>query len=171
MPSVPTSNTHRTRRLRYALRVRPASLREAYDLLCHVPELQPLPSFDSLQAECGSRDLLCLVAEANWRPAACKIGYAAGEELFRSVLGGVLPAYRRCGIARTLIDEQECFLSERGYRRIEVQAPLDAPAMFALLEREGYARVGVETSRRGRNLLYEKRIAPRPVPVLQPLPF
>lgn len=169
MPSIPTFKVHGNRRLRYALRVRTGSLQEAYDLLTRMPELQPLQSFDALNAECSGRAPFCLIAEANWRPAACIVGYALGSTRFVVCLWGVLPEYRRCGIAHTLIEEQECFLSERGYRRIELRVPLHGEAVFALLERTGYTRVGVESSRRGEKLLYEKRLTPRPVPALQRL--
>ncbi|MDT8323706.1 MAG: GNAT family N-acetyltransferase [Bacteroidota bacterium] len=171
MQPVSGSNVHRTRRLRYALRVRTGALCEAYDLLIRMPELQPLPSFDALKAECNGHAPFCLIAEANGRPAACAVGYAVGEKRFFSCLGGVLPEYRRCGIARTLLEEQECYLFERGYRRIELRAPLDEEPIYAFLEEEGYTRVGVESSQQGQKLLYEKRLSPRPVPVLQPLPF
>ncbi len=169
MPFVPTSHVQKNRRLRFALRVRAGSLHEAYQLLTRIPELQPLQSFDMLKAECNGSAPFCLIAEANWRPAACAVGYAVGESGFLMCLGGVLPEYRHCGIAHTLLEEQDCFLSERGYRRIELRVPLQDEAVFALLERAGYARVGVESSRRGKKLLYEKRLAPRPVPALQPL--
>ncbi len=169
MQSATSPQLLRQRRLRYALRVREATLREAYDLLARIPELHPLPTFDALQDQLRGSDTLCLLAEANWRPAACKIGYAKDGVTFCSLIGGVLPDFRRCGIGRTLLHEQEYFLSERGFRRVEVQPLLRAEAMLSLLESEHYMRIGVETSRMGQTLLYEKHLHPAPVRELQPL--
>jgi hypothetical protein len=50
-----------------------------------------------------------------------------------------------------------------------MKAIMTAEKLLRLLESEGYERIGVETSRRGQKLLYTKRLAPIPVPVLHPL--
>jgi len=157
------------RRLRHKVRIRHASPEEAYSLLSRIPELRPMSPFDAFRERLVSAQALLLVAEADNNLAGCKVGYDVGEQEFYSWLGGVLPPYRRCGIAAILLREQERILAESGYRSVGVKSVRPASAMQLLLQKEGYACVGIETASRGDKLLFEKQLPPVHLPELLPL--
>ncbi|WKE67170.1 GNAT family N-acetyltransferase [Gallaecimonas kandeliae] len=85
---------------------------------------------------------LCLVALVDGVPAAFKLGYALDDTTFYSWLGGVLPPYRRQGLAQLLLEAQEAWAAGQGYGRIEVKSSGRFPAMLALLARNGYQACG-----------------------------
>jgi GNAT superfamily N-acetyltransferase len=62
-------------------------------------------------------DIVVLLAYVGDAPVAFKIGYRENRFTFYSAKGGVLDAYRRCGIARALLFEMMERARERGYRR------------------------------------------------------
>lgn len=62
-------------------------------------------------------DLLMLVAYHHNEPVGFKVGYAESGDVFYSAKGGVMPAYRRQGIARHLLDEMIRRVKQKGYRR------------------------------------------------------
>jgi predicted GNAT superfamily acetyltransferase len=47
-----------------------------------------------------------------------KLGYRRSPEVFYSWLGGVLPEYRRRGIARELLQRQHAWCRSQSYRRV-----------------------------------------------------
>ena len=63
-------------------------------------------------------DLMLLVAYVGGRPVGFKVGYRESPTVFYSAKGGTLPAYRRRGIARALLQAMIERLQARGYRRL-----------------------------------------------------
>ena len=61
--------------------------------------------------------LLMLVAFLDERPVGFKVGYQLHQDTFYSAKGGVLPAYRRRGIARELLYVMMEHVRHAGYRR------------------------------------------------------
>lgn len=62
---------------------------------------------------------LILIAEFEGKPAGFKVGYERyGHDTFYSWMGGVLPAFRRKGIATLLADEQEKWAKNKGYKKV-----------------------------------------------------
>lgn len=62
---------------------------------------------------------LILIAEYDGEPAGFKVGYERyHHDTFYSWMGGVLPNFRRKGIATMLADEQEKWAKNRGYTKI-----------------------------------------------------
>lgn len=61
-------------------------------------------------------DLLLLVAYVGETPVGFKVGYRESRRVFYSAKGGVLPAYRRHGIARLLLDEMLTRIRAKGYQ-------------------------------------------------------
>ncbi len=60
---------------------------------------------------------LILVAEQDDKPVGFKVGYER-EGAFYSWMGGVLPGYRRLGIAQKLAKNQENWAKSQGYTTI-----------------------------------------------------
>lgn len=62
-------------------------------------------------------DLVMLLAERSNQPVGFKIGYCIRHDIYYSAKGGVLPAYRRQGIARQLLCSLMNYARAKGYRR------------------------------------------------------
>ncbi|MDU2803959.1 MAG: GNAT family N-acetyltransferase [Serratia marcescens] len=87
--------------------VRTATLEEIHRLYQRIPEFGGLHSLADLQRRIGGASASLLIAEIDGQPAGFKLGYQQRETVFYSWLGGVLPAFRRHGVAQALLAEQE----------------------------------------------------------------
>ncbi len=62
---------------------------------------------------------LLLMAKVNGQPVGFKVGYKRWNNgSFYSWLGGVLPNYRRMGVAKALAQKQEDWVKKKGYQSI-----------------------------------------------------
>lgn len=83
--------------------------------------------------------LLILLAEVDGRPAGFKIGYRENRFVYYSAKGGVLPAYRRAGLARAMLNDMIERVRPSGYRRFAFDTfPNLHPGMTVLALREGF---------------------------------
>ena len=127
------------------LAIRTGTPAEIAALEARIPEFvrpKPLQALEErLQA---ARDPLVLLACDGTDPVAFKAGYALAPGLFYSWVGAVLPAWRRRGIARRLLHEQEARLRAGGYARVRVKSRNAFPGMLRMLVAEGYRIVALE---------------------------
>ena len=80
-----------------------------------------------------------LTAYDDQDPIAFKIGYQRHSDgSFYSWMGGVLPYYRRKGIANNLADHQEIWAKKNGYNSIRMQTREKHIAMLALAINRGF---------------------------------
>ena len=82
---------------------------------------------------------LILTAYHDHNPIAFKIGYQRHfDRSFYSWMGGVLPNYRRKGIANSLADHQETWAKKNGYNLIRMQTREKHKPMLALAINRGF---------------------------------
>ena len=80
-----------------------------------------------------------LTAYDDHNPIAFKIGYQRHSDgSFYSWMSGVLPNYRRKGIANILADHQEAWAKKNGYISIKMQTREKHKAMLALAINRGF---------------------------------
>tara|TARA_B100001167_G_scaffold144879_1_gene93064 strand:- start:244 stop:684 length:441 start_codon:yes stop_codon:yes gene_type:complete len=80
-----------------------------------------------------------LTAYDDQDPIAFKIGYQRHSDgSFYSWMGGVLPNYRRKGIANNLADRQETWAKKNSYISIKMQTREKHKAMIALALNRGF---------------------------------
>lgn len=104
-------------------------------------------------------DLLILLARVNGVPAGFKIGYRENGRTFYSAKGGVLPEYRRQGIARQLLYVMMDWARQKGYKRFAYDTfPNRHPGMTVLGLIEGFrvTRADYNTYYRDYRLRLEK---------------
>lgn len=106
-------------------------------------------------------DLLMLVAYVDGEPVGFKIGYRENRFTFYSAKGGVLPAFRRRGIARRLLGEMVSRVSSRGYLRLAYDTfPNRHPGMTVMGLATGFRLVKTDFNATYQDfrLRFEKRL-------------
>lgn len=106
-------------------------------------------------------DLLMLVASIEEEPVGFKIGYRENRFVFYSAKGGVLPEYRRYGVARALLHDMMERVREKGYVRFAFDTfPNRHPGMTVLGLEEGFRVVKADfnTLYRDYRLRFEKKL-------------
>lgn len=140
---------------------RHATFEEILCLYHQIPEFAGEMTVEALRLRMGESPACSLVAEVNGQMAGFKLGYQLDKLTFYSWLGGVLPAYRRDGVAQTLLTAQEAWARARGYQRVRVKTRNQFRGMLIMLLRNDYAIVGFEAqaSAQENRLLLEKSLA------------
>lgn len=103
------------------IEIKPGSCEDCFAIASVIPEFSsgayPLKEY---KQRILNRQHLILVAFENDMPVGFKMGYQKdGENTFYSWLGGVLPQFRKNGIASKLAKEQEKILKENGFQTLE----------------------------------------------------
>ncbi|GLS91197.1 N-acetyltransferase [Psychromonas marina] len=111
-----------------------------------IPEFDGRTTEQKIHARFANNHALILIAKVGEIPVAYKIGYALSKTQFYSWLGGVIPAYRKQGIATTLREKQECWALSAGYNEISVKSMNRYPGMLQLLISSGYQISGYENN-------------------------
>ncbi len=141
-------------------KVRAASIAEAAAVSRQIPEFNAPYDETEYQRRMAGRYSLILVAETpTGALAGFKAGYALDNRVFYSWMGGVLPEFRRSGLAQALLENQESQVKALGYRAIQVKTRNCYPAMRMLLDKNGYQIIGftpAEDPLQNR-LLFEKK--------------
>lgn len=120
-----------------ATSIREGSLTEVVAVIRAIPELNEY-SLAKLQERLASRPFLALVAVKDDKPIGFKLGYESEAGRFYSWIGGVVPKYRRQGIAQKLLDAQETWASENGYKFLDVKSMNRFPHMLQMLVKNDY---------------------------------
>ncbi|MFQ6614076.1 MAG: GNAT family N-acetyltransferase [Fidelibacterota bacterium] len=141
--------------------IRENKLADARTVLDRLPEFDDPVPVSEFETRLADRTHLILTAYRNETPVACKIGYDRQEDgSFYSWLGGVLPEFRRRGIARKLLTRQESWAKQKGFVSVRVKTRLRYTAMLRFLQREGYCeihRIERQPERETR-LIFEKQL-------------
>jgi len=105
--------------------------------------------------------LMLLVAFAGEAPCGFKIGYRENRHTFYSAKGGVLPEYRRHGVARRLLLGMLHAVKEEGYQTFAFDTfPNRHPGMSVMALTEGFrlVRADFNTTYHDYRLRFEKRL-------------
>ncbi|PKH22246.1 GNAT family N-acetyltransferase [Enterobacterales bacterium CwR94] len=118
--------------------IRDATLEEIWALIQRLPEFDDRHQLRDLSARVAERRLFCRIAEVEGEHAGFKLGYAENPQNFYSWLGGVLPAYRQRGIAKSLLLDQEQWCRDQGWQSITVKTRNRFTAMLLMLISQHY---------------------------------
>ncbi len=116
---------------------------DVIQMLREVPEFGSTPSMDQIIARIGLAPHLVLTAYVEGKPAGFKIGYER-DGTFYSWLGGVLPVYRRSGVAARLADAQESWAKTHGYKTIWMKTRNRFPGMLMMAIGRGFQITGFD---------------------------
>ena len=114
-------------------------LDDAFMVSRNIPEFDDSYEISEYSKRLNSTVHLILTAYNDHNPIAFKIGYHRHSDgSFYSWMGGVLPNYRRKGIANNLADHQETWAKKKGYNSIRFQTREKHNAMLALAINRGF---------------------------------
>jgi GNAT superfamily N-acetyltransferase len=109
-----------------------------------IPEFSnPYAEKTYIQRLKGKKALLLGIFIEN-EPAGFKAGYALNENDFYSWMGGVLPGFRRQGLAKLLADKQEEWAIQEGFQTIHMKTRNHHKAMLCFALNNGFALSGFE---------------------------
>ena len=124
------------------IQIREGSINEVLSVQASISELGDGYSAATYESRLQAKHLI-LIAEHNG-PVGFKVGYELNDSTFYSWMGGVMPSARKKGIAAALLQTQEQWVRERGYRQIEVKTRNRHRNMLLLLISRGYLISDVE---------------------------
>jgi len=121
-----------------------ADIKTIVQLSASIPEFDAPYSAAEFHRRLSATPNLILVAFADGQPAGFKVGYARSSTVFYSWMGGVLPAFRRLGVAATLANAQEDWARQNGYTMVELKTRNRYKAMLCFALNRGFDITGIE---------------------------
>lgn len=126
------------------IKIRSGTIEDAVTLSHLIPELENPAVAETYRNRLEGRDHLILIAEAAL-PCGFKVGYDRdGDGTFYSWIGGVLPHYRRHGVARALADHMEDYCREQQYTHLKMKTRNEHKAMLQFAVRNGFYITGLK---------------------------
>jgi ribosomal protein S18 acetylase RimI-like enzyme len=118
--------------------IREGTLEEVIQVVARITEFTRGETLGSLAERLADKKSLILVSENAGVIFGFKIGYALDNDTFYSWLGGVAPEARNESLAQRLLETQEEWVAEHGYKTLKVKSRNQFPAMLRLLLRNNY---------------------------------
>ena len=118
--------------------IKTEELQTAVDLSTQIPEFDdPYPV--EVYSDRMKTGRLILTAYVNNEIAGFKVGYDRFDDSsFYSWMGGVLPKFRKQGVAEKLADYQEKWASENGYNSIKLKTRKKYEDMIVFSSKRGF---------------------------------
>ncbi len=127
-----------------SLQIRIADMATAVAVSQQIPELHKPYPLEEYQRRLSVVPHLILVAyDAADQVAGFKVGYER-DGYFYSWMGGVLPAFRRQGVALTLAEAQENWAREQGYTSVTFKTRNRLKGMLCFALQRGFDLLEVE---------------------------
>ncbi len=119
------------------IKIKKGELKITAELMQQLPEFNNPYNFEEINNRIKNLPHLNLMAYIDKKPVGFKLGYER-DTYFYSWLGGVLPKYRRMGIAKKLSDEQEKWAKENNYNSITFKTRNRHKAMLSFSLNNGF---------------------------------
>ncbi len=125
------------------IQIKEADIEAVVGLSQQIPEFnQPHDATEYKKRLTGVNHLI-LIAYIEEQPIGFKVGYERAGH-FYSWMGGVLPAYRRLGVAQALADAQETWARSQGYLQIIFKTRNRHKAMLLFAIKNGFNMIEIE---------------------------
>lgn len=110
------------------------TIEEVIAISHRIPEFKDPYPLEEYHQRLKGRPHLILKAACEGQDVGFKVGYALDSKVFYTWFGGILPAYRKHGIARDLATEQENWARSEGFTtiRLKTRNYLKPMLIFAL---------------------------------------
>jgi len=125
------------------IRIVQSAPEDAYSVSLQIPEFDPWYPWSRWEQHLQGKAVIALVAFVGDISAGFKVGYHASDH-FYSWIGGVVPDYRRMGVATLLADVQEALVRASGTRVIRMKTRNRFREMLHFAVKQGFYLTGVE---------------------------
>lgn len=130
------------------IQIREGSVEEVVQLSRSLPEFLNPHAEDVYDERLKGKLHLIAVAEVDQQLAGFKVGYDKfGDSSFYTWMGGVLPEYRKMGVARSLANFQESFVRKNGFDSIILKTRNRHKNMLLFALSSGFQIIGFEPER------------------------
>lgn len=130
------------------IQIREGSVEEVVQLSRSLPEFLNPHTEDVYDERLKGKLHLIAVAEVDQQLAGFKVGYDKfGDSSFYTWMGGVLPEYRKMGVARSLANFQESFVRKNGFDSIILKTRNRHKNMLLFALSSGFQIIGFEPER------------------------
>jgi GNAT superfamily N-acetyltransferase len=125
------------------IEIKKGTIQEAISISKLIPEFNHAYRESEYNERIGNKTTLVLIACDEDRRVGFKLGYL-NDSFFYSWMGGILPAYRRCGIATQLADVQEQWVREMRIPKIRLKTLNRFKGMLIFALQRGFEIIGTE---------------------------
>lgn len=119
------------------IEIKPSNISTIVALSKEIPELVDPHPASEYEKRLNQVPHIILVAYQGNQAIGFKVGYER-DSSFYSWMGGVLPAFRRKGIAKKLADAQEAWAKKQNYRSITFKTRNEHKAMLMFALQNGF---------------------------------
>ena len=120
------------------IHIREGAFQECVDLSSKIPEFNSPYKIEEYKKRCAGKYLV-LIAEIDNQPVGFKIGYNRFHNgSFYSWMGGVLPKFRRMGVAYSLANFQEKWATKNEFSSILLKTRQKHDGMIAFSLNRGF---------------------------------
>lgn len=124
--------------------IREGSLDEVIEISQSIPEFINPHQKEEYVKRLNGKSSLILVALVDSQLAGFKVGYKKEDNgSFYSWMGGVLPAFRKHGVAKSLAQSQEKWAKQQGYLSIRFKTRNNLKAMLIFGLKNGFNIIDV----------------------------
>jgi len=123
--------------------IKEGTIEEAVEMCSLLPEFEKPYGKEEFEERLKGKKHLILICYYYGMPIGFKLGYDRYDDgSFYSWLGGVLPGFRRNGVAGRLQERQEIWVREHGYQRILIKTRNKFQNMLRFSIAHGYQIIG-----------------------------
>ncbi|MBL3657531.1 GNAT family N-acetyltransferase [Fulvivirga sediminis] len=126
------------------IQIEQASLEEIIAISKNIPEFENPYQLTDYHKRLDRVKYLALKALVNGQAVGFKLGYDLGHQIFYSWFGGVLPNYRRYGVAKKLADTQEEWVKKHNFHFIRVKTRNHFKPMLIFALKSGFSIINIE---------------------------
>lgn len=127
-------------------------IEEVIAVCAQIPEFDKPYSKNEYQTRLQNRTVLLQYIYVEDELAGFKLGYSTQDNHFYSWLGGILPDFRKLGLAELLLKDQELWVSTQGFTAIEVKTLNRFGAMLSMLVKHSYEIMSVDSNQHSTSL-------------------
>lgn len=128
----------------FSFQIKNGSIEDAVNISKQLPEFHNPHSKEVYEERLDGKKHLILIAYDDTKPIGFKVGYER-EDSFYSWMGGVLPAYRKKGIAKKLATIQEEWARTNGFQTITFRTRNRLKGMLIFAIKNNFNIIDVES--------------------------
>jgi predicted GNAT superfamily acetyltransferase len=136
--------------------IKEGPLESAILLAGNIPEFDDIYSREEYDKRLKNNSLILLAYNQNQTPIGFKIGYEKNKSVFYSWFGGVIPEYRKQGVAKALATYQENQVRKQGYKAIRMKTKNEFKPMLLFAIKNDFNIINTYMKPNGRKILLEK---------------